>query len=47
MSVSLPDNGWNAAFAIRYPEAIQENKVPELKDAVMGPDRVATMVASG
>jgi len=46
ISVSFPDNGWNAAFAMRYPDAIQENNVPELKDAVIGPESVATMVAS-
>ena len=30
----------------KYPEAIHEKSVPELKEAVMGPDSVATIVAS-
>jgi hypothetical protein len=46
MSVSFPDSGWKAALAIKYPEAIQEKSVPELKDAAIGPLKVATMVAS-
>jgi hypothetical protein len=32
---------------IRYPEASQENRVNELKLALIGPDSVATIVASG
>ena len=46
MSVNLPESGWQAALAIRYPEAIHENKVPDLKVDVMAADRVATTVES-
>lgn len=46
MSVSLPERGWHAALDIKYPVAIQENAVPDLKDDVMVPDSVATIVLS-
>ena len=44
--MSFPDRGWKAALVIRYPEANHENSVNELKDALIGPESVATIVES-
>ena len=46
MSVNLPDNGWQAALAIRYPVASQESRESESKLDEMGAVRVATTVVS-
>ena len=46
MSVNLPDNGWQAALAIRYPVASQESRESESKLDEIGAVRVATTVVS-
>ncbi len=46
MSVNLPDNGWQAALAIRYPVASQASRESESKLDEMGAVRVATTVVS-
>ena len=46
MSVSLPESGWHAELAMRYPVASQERSERELKSDDMGPVSVATMLVS-
>ena len=46
MSVNLPESGWHAELAIRYPVASHDRRLRESKDEEMGAVSVATMVVS-
>jgi hypothetical protein len=43
----LPERGWHAELAIRYPVASHDRRLRESKDEEMGAVSVATMVVSG
>lgn len=46
ISVSRPERGWQAAFAMRYADASQERRERDWKEVEMGAARVATIVES-
>jgi hypothetical protein len=46
MSVSRPERGCSAAFAIKYAEASHDNNVKELKESEIGAESVAMIVES-